>query len=181
MLKKFTEFISEKKCLEDKEKSLSSKSIPTEKIEKSVKKEEIKPIEKPIEKVEEKPLKKEVEKPIKENILFEGKIVKFPHNTKPSIAYRLLEDKNVSKNKLHYIISDYNTNCISIVKYNQEAPIKLLEFVNTILNVYSKNSLLKESLKNIQTNGDNNYVRIENIPIKFIEIMNKDLIKLLSK
>ena len=139
------------------------------------------PISKPIaETVKETIIEKEVE-PTKEKMVFEGKIVKFPLNTKTSDAYKILEHNKISKDKLNYIFVQHENDKISVAKYNQKAEFKLLEFVNSLFKVYNKNEQLRESLKDIKLSGNDTFFIIQNIPSDFISIVSKDLMKLLSK
>lgn len=115
-----------------------------------------------------------------ESIVFEGKIVQFPTNTKMSSAYKLLENKKVSKEKLHYIIAEANKTTLIVAKYNENANIKLLEFMQTLLDVYSKKGL-KEQFSSIKLDGNDTYCIIMGIPEKAVTLINKDLVKLLSK
>lgn len=115
-----------------------------------------------------------------ESIVFEGKIVQFPADTKMVSAYKLLEDKKVSKEKLHYIITEANKTTLLIAKYNEKASVKLLEFMQTLLDVYNKKGL-KEQFSSIKLDGNDTYCIIMGIPEKAVTLINKDLVKLLSK
>ena len=118
--------------------------------------------------------------------IFNGKIVKFPDNFKPSTAYKILENKNFDKEKLHYIITEQGDSSLLLVKYNQDATINLKEFSQAVIDYYCKSDVLKEKFKNIIVEGNDKYSVIKCIPNielngkKAIKIINDDLIKLLK-
>jgi hypothetical protein len=134
-------------------------------------------------KVEEMKVEPKVEKQLP---IFNGKVVKFPDNFKPSVAHKILENKNFSKEKLHYIITEQGDNALLVVKYNQDAPINLKEFSQAVISYYCKNDVLKEQFKHIVVEGNSCYAIIKGIPIlelngiRVIKIINDDLIKLLK-
>lgn len=122
-----------------------------------------------------------------ENCIFTGKVVKFPNNFKPSESYKLLENNNISKDKLNYIISEQPNNSLVVVKYNEDAKINLKKFVSDVIDYYKKDATLNKLCSNIVLEGSDKWVIIKNIPdVKliedktFINIINSDLTKLLK-
>ena len=194
-LKKFSNFVSEKVIsnqIEDKPVKLSSKVelpkekeiekvFPNDKLEKVFKQPEPKKVEP--KKVEP---KKESVETILEKISFNGKIAKFPNNFLPSDSIKVLESNNISKNKLHYIITEQPNNCLLIVKYNEKAGPDMKEFINSLISVYKKNIDFKPLVEKIQVDGNNVFVMMKNIPNiqlkgkNFIKILNDDLTGLLN-
>ena len=177
MLKKFTQFTNEKSGI-DKDTIVKPSAKSTEKEEKIPKVSEPKVTPKM-----EKP--KKVEK-VKENFEFFGKVVSFPSQVKPSVSIVLLENNNISKDKLHYIISRQTEDTLVVLKYNEKAEMKLTEFVNTLMNYYKKNEELKVPFSKIVVEGTDQFSIIKNIPNinfgdrKLIQVLNDDLIKLLK-
>jgi len=189
-LKKFSNFVSDKGMsnkIEEKPVKLSSnielpkekeikKVLPNDKLEKVFKKPEIKKPE----------IKKESSISILEKVSFKGKIAKFPNNFLPSDSIKVLESNNISKNKLHYIITEQPNNCLLIVKYNEKTGIDLKEFINSLISVYKKNDDIKSLVEKIQVDGNNVFVMMKNIPIaqlkgkEFIKVINDDLTGLLN-
>jgi hypothetical protein len=173
-LKKYTDFSEESKIpissVVEKRKVIKTPTKSTK-------------VENPIfsEKIPAKP----VCSPLKEKVEFTGKVVKFP-TIKPSQAIKILESKNVSKDKLDYIITDQN-DTIVIVKYNEEAKFDLKKFSDSLISFYRKNSFLKENFNKICVEGCDKYAIIRNIPEidyngkKMIQVINDDITKLLSK
>jgi len=119
-----------------------------------------------------------------ENCLFYNKIVHFPKNIMPSESYKLLENYNISKDKLHYIISKQPNNSISIIKYNENADINLYKFVSQVVEYYKRNEKLKNSMNYIKIVGNEKWVILKNIPIlenvNLIDTILVDLTKLLK-
>lgn len=127
-----------------------------------------------------KPAPKKEEKVVEE-IVFAGKIVKFPKNTKATAAYKLLEDRQISREKLHYILTEHQNHSILVLKYNPEASLRLSEFTQSLLDVYAKTPQLLETVKNIKVEGNETYVIISHLPPKFLPIVSEDLCRLLAK
>lgn len=168
MLKKFTDFTNEKKISNS---DISNNDFP-KKSNKDIK-------------VQETSTTSNVLKETNmENFDFVGKIVKFPSNIKPSVSIVMLENNNISKEKLHFIISKQTKNSLVIIKYNEKSEIKLNDFINTIFDYYKKNN--NEIFEKIIVEGNNSFSIIKNIPeIKIgekllIEKLNDDIIKLLK-
>ena len=119
-------------------------------------------------------------------IKFNGKIVQLPDNTKPSVNFKLLEDKMVSKEKLHYMVNKQNDNSIVIVKYNEKADVMLKDFVLELVNYYRKNKVLEEFLQDIIIEGNDTFSIVKNIPNvdykeqPLIDVITNDLMKLLK-
>lgn len=179
MLKKFTDFTNEKK-IEVNKKTTVNKSAIKSAIKTTNKEPEIK------EPKTKQPKIKEIEKPKMEKFNFVGKIVKCPSNIKPSISIVMLENNNISKEKLHFIISNQTKDSLVLLKYNEKVNVKISEFVNTLINYYKKNEKIKKIFEKIVVEGNNSFSIIKNIPeIKLgdkslIEILNDDIIKLLK-
>jgi len=164
------------------EKGIADKKTPKPKKEETKKKDSVKG---PIEQKAMKTQKLDHGKLI-ENCIFIGKTVKFPDNNKPSISYKILESNNVSKDKLHYIISKQPNNSLAIIKYNETADKNLIKFVNQLLEYYKRNDSLKSLMSKIILEGGNEWVVLKNIPdeqlenISLIDTIVHDLTKLLK-
>lgn len=183
MIKKFSNFVNEssstinKKVVED---VYANKSVI------GVVQEKTKVISKP-QAIIEKPKEIIVEKTIESisDVIFEGKVAKFPNNTKPSKSIILLENNNISKDKLHFIISEQKDSII-LYKYNNESKYKLNEFVDTFIDCHQKNQKISKLFLGITNEGTEHYAMIKNIPdIKLgeknlINLISDDLIKLLK-
>jgi hypothetical protein len=189
-LKKFSNFVSEKVVsnqIEDKPVKLSSKiELPKEKeIKKVFPNDKLEKVFKQTEPKKVEPKKESVDS-ILEKISFNGKIAKFPNNFLPSDSIKVLESNNISKNKLHYIITEQPNNCLLVVKYNEKAGPDMKEFINSLISVYKKNIDFKPLVEKIQVDGNNVFVMMKNIPnvqLKgktFIKILNDDLTGLLN-
>jgi len=182
MLKKFTDFTTEKKkevvsttqTQVQKPKVIEPKAkIPKVKIPKG-----------------DLPSVDEVETPKNESIKpkfdFNGKIVSMPSNIKPSVSIVMLENNKISKDKLHYIISSQTKDSLVVLKYNKKAEIKLTEFTNTLIDYYKLNETVKNIFDEIVVEGTKDYTIIKNIPDllmggeKLINVLNKNIIKLLK-
>ena len=98
-----------------------------------------------------------------ENFEFVGKVVKFPSRIKPSVSIVMLENNNVSKEKLHYIISKQTNDSLVLLKYNENAQIKLTEFVTTLITYYKRNQQLKSAFDKIVVEGNDSFSIIKNI------------------
>jgi len=171
MLKKFTDFTNEKNgCETPKKEVIKATNVVKEPVHKKTPK-----VKDPV-----------IEEPKMENFEFIGKIVKFPSKIKPSVSIVMLENNNISKDKLHYIISKQTLDSLVILKYNEKAEMKLTEFVNTLIGYYKRNPQLKTSFDKILVEGNESYSIIKNIPNiqlgdrKMIDVLNDDLIKLLK-
>jgi len=179
MLKKFTDFTSEK-CNSNDDK----KTVDVEKP--SVNTDQQKSKKSPTTPPMVKEVKPEVEEQKLETIKIDGKIINFYGNIKPSISIVMLENNNVSKDKLHYIISQQTKNSLVILKYNEKAEIKLTDFANTLISYYKKNENFKVIFDKIIVEGSEQFSIIKNIPDinigdkKLIQILNDDFIKLLK-
>jgi len=182
MLKKFTDFTNENQISKTDIQSTECKSACKSAC-KSVKK-----IAKSQEPVIKKPKMEKVDKTEQkmEKFDFIGKIVKFSSNIKPSVSIVMLENNNVSKDKLHYIISTQTKDSLVVLKYNENADIKLTEFVNTLIDYYKKNEQLVKQFDQILIEGNDKFSIIKNIPNitlgdkKLIDILNENLVKLLK-
>jgi hypothetical protein len=176
MLKKFTEFASEK-CNISKEEKNDYLKNPTDDI-KNTKKTTAPPIVK-----DPKP---EIEESKMESFKIDGKIVNFSNCIKPSISIVMLENNKISKDKLHYIISEQTKNSLVVLKYNEKAEIKLTDFANTLITYYKKNINSKNIFDNIIVEGSEQFSIIKNIPDinignkKLIQLLKDDFIKLLK-
>jgi len=175
MLKKFTDFTNEKK--EETPKVSTKKSV--QKIAK---------VNTPKVKDDKQEVIKEPKstEPKMENFDFMGKIVKFPSNIKPSVSIVMLENNNVSKEKLHYIISAQTPKDLVVLKYNEKVELKLTEFITTMIEYYKQNENLKNVFDCIVLEGNESFSIIKNIPDvmigerKLIQVLNDDIMKLLK-
>jgi hypothetical protein len=177
-LKKYTDFSEESKIPHTSsldEKKVTKKVVPTPS----------KKVEKPVVPISTKTPAKPVCIKNESKIVFSGKVAKFP-TIKPSQAIKLLENKNVSKEKLDYIITDQN-DTIVIVKYNENAKFDLKKFSDALISFYRNNSYLKENFSKVIVEGCDKYSIIRNIPDidyndkKMIQVVNDDITKLLSR
>ena len=179
MLKKFSDFTNEKVgCNEKTEKT--DKTTPVKKTVQSEKTPSLKEPKEP------KITNPKIVEPKMENFEFVGKVVKFPSRIKPSVSIVMLENNNVSKEKLHYIISKQTNDSLVLLKYNENAQIKLTEFVTTLITYYKRNQQLKSAFDKIVVEGNDSFSIIKNIPNinlgdkSLIQVLNDDLIKLLK-
>ena len=119
MLKKFTQFNEEITKTGDRKTSITRKDA-RKSAQKVVKKKSDKPPKINIPEMKEPKIKTihKTEEPKMENFDFIGKIVKFPPNIKPSVSIVMLENNNISKEKLHYIISKQTKDSLVVLKYN---------------------------------------------------------------
>lgn len=127
----------------------------------------------------------------KENIKTYGKVARFPNKTKASKAYNFLENVNISKKSIWYILVEQMENELQLVKYNNKEGVDLNKFVNELkgyyLNKNKGNAVICEAINKIAVDGNDKYSRITNISkIRvddklLITKITEDLIKLLSK
>jgi hypothetical protein len=127
----------------------------------------------------------------KEDVKMLGKVARFPKNTKASKAYNFLENVNISKKSIWYILVEQMDNELQCVKYNNKEGVDLNKFVNELKGYYitknKTNKLLCEAIARIAVDGNDKYSRITNIAkVKvddklLITKITEDLIKLLSK
>lgn len=129
---------------------------------------------------------------MEENINLNGKIAKFPKNTKAVKALQFLEHVKVNPNKLWYILIEDQGTELKTVKYNRSKGVNLLEYTNALkiyyLNEYKDDEKMSESINNIIVEGEKDFSLIKNIPLITLEngqtLISKittDLIKLLDK
>lgn len=120
--------------------------------------------------------------PIKEQkskIIFEGCVAEFT-NCLAVEAYKILEKKNISKEDVRYFIAEKNNN-ISVVRYDENVGINLIEFAKTLISYYKKQPALTEIVNSVGIRGNDKFVIIENIKDKkMTSIIKHDLKKLLS-
>jgi hypothetical protein len=186
MLKKYTDFTNNKVKVETKTESINTiKNIKCNKNIKSVQQNISQKIQKS--KIQESKIQesKIQESKIQEsnlkNFNFIGKTVNFSTNIKPSKSIIILENNNISKNKLHYIISKQSQDSLIIFKYNEKIELKLTDFINTLINYHKKNDNSKNIFENIVIDGNNNFSIIKNIPnINLLNTLNNEIIKLLK-
>jgi len=104
--------------------------------------------------------KEQKKKDVKETIVFTGKVVLFNDGKiKPSSTISLLENKNVSKDKLHYIITEQNDSIV-LLKYNVETKFNVKTFVDTFIKYHKDNLNIQE---NIKVDGTDTYAILSNI------------------
>ena len=166
-LQKYSDYINENKSMKS-----STPDEETPKIQEPKLKE---PLEQKIPKTK----KIEKVKKVSESIVFEGKVVSFFGPIKPSSTISLLESKNISKDKLHYIITEQQDSLV-ILKYNIETKLKLDVFLETLITYHKKDNDLKIFFENIEISGSETFVIIKNIP-KEIKQLLFDSAKLLLK
>ncbi|MCK9446046.1 hypothetical protein M0Q50_04050 [bacterium] len=173
MIKKFSNFINE-----------SSSTINKKVVEDVYANKTTKVISKPIIEKHEEIIVTETKESM-DDVIFEGKIAKFPNNSKPSKSIILLENNKISKDKLHFIISE-QTDSIILYKYNNDSKYKLNEFVNTFIDCHQTNPKISKLFLGITNEGTEHYAMIKNIPDiklgekKLINLISDDLIKLLK-
>ncbi len=127
----------------------------------------------------------------KEDVKMLGRVARFPKNTKASKAYNFLENVNISKKSIWYILVEQMDNELQCVKYNNKEGVDLNKFVNELKGYYitknKTNKLLCEAIARIAVDGNDKYSRITNIAkVKvddklLITKITEDLIRLLSK
>jgi hypothetical protein len=92
----------------------------------------------------------------------------------------------VSKDKLHYIISNQTENTLVVLKYNEKAEIKLSEFMTTLIDYYKQNKNIKNVFDKMIVEGNEHFSIIKNIPKvklgnkELINVLNENIIKLLK-
>ena len=165
MLRKYSDYVNENGNMKSSTKDEETPKVQEPKIKE---KEEINKVSKP-----------KMDK-VSESIVFEGKVVTFLQTIKPSLTIGLLETKKISKDKLHYIITEQE-NSIVILKYNLETELKLNLFIDTLLEYHKKQTNLTELFENIETEGTGTFTIIKNIPNKNVSnLITKNIKKLLQ-
>lgn len=107
----------------------------------------------------------------KETIKIEGKVAKFPKNTKADQALRIMETIKVNPNKLWYILIESQDDTLKMVKYNQHTGVNLNDYTNGLKNYYLQSSLsneCKEKIKLMEVVGEDTFSIIKNIPTDII-------------
>ena len=118
--------------------------------------------------------KKVEPKKVASKIIFEDS-----KNTKPSESFKKLTE---SKIDTLYVVAEQPENSVSIFKYNKKAEVNLSEFSEALINHYRKNQSLNKILENVEIKGNELFSVISNLPdTKFVQIVIKDLIKLIKK
>lgn len=116
-----------------------------------------------------------------ENIKFIGKIAIIDGIESAKESFMLLENKNISKEKLWYFVFERKDELI-FAKFNNKVGFKLKELTISLLNRYeTKEPLLKSIIEKIEIDGKDDYVKLFNMTDKFKDLIKKDLIQLLSK
>ena len=116
-----------------------------------------------------------------ESMEFNGKVVSIKNISSASDAFMMLENKNISKNKLWYFILE-RQNELVVAKYNSKVGFKLKDLVVDMFQQYEKGAPeIKTILEKIKIDGKDEFARIINAPTKFRDIIKGDLIKLLSR
>lgn len=120
-----------------------------------------------------------------------GKVAKFPKDVKASNAYNFLENIQVSKKDIWYIMVEKQDSELQMVKYNQNQGVDLCEFVNGLKNYYINkhqgDDKIIEKINNIKIDGNDKFSIIKNIPPmkignkKLVTRITEDLLKLLLK
>jgi len=167
MLRKYSEYINENN-------QMNTSTVPEvpkvqePKVQKSIVKTDIK-----------KSTKKKVvdKKSVDETIIFNGKIVLFTEgNVKPSSTISLLESKSISKDKLHYIITE-QTDSIVLLKYNIETKLNIKLFIENFIK-YHKDSL--NITEDIIFTGTDTFAIIQNVSESIKKVFIQNLQKLLK-
>ena len=167
MLRKYSEYINENKKIKQStvpevpevQEPKSQEPIVKTDIKKSIKKKDVD------------------KKSVDETIIFNGKTVLFTEgNVKPSSTISLLESKNISKDKLHYIITEQN-NSIVLLKYNIETKLNVKLFIENFIK-YHKDSL--NITENITFDGTDTFAIIKNISESIKQVFIQNLQKLLK-
>ena len=156
-LKKYSDYITENKGMKS-----STPDEETPKVQEPK-------VQEPLDKKIPKPKKVKEEK-VSESIVFDGKVVSFFGPIKPSSTISLLESKNISKEKLHFIITEQQDSIV-ILKYNIETPIKLNVFMETMITYHKRNDELKSLFEMIEVSGTDTYAIIKNIPNQIKELL----------
>ena len=117
----------------------------------------------------------------------QGKVAKFPKNTKAKNAYNFLENIKVSKKKLWYILIEKDENELQCIKYNNKMGVNLKLFVEQLKDYYKKDKELYEYIKVLEIEGNDKFSIIKNIPNvevkgkKMVTFLTENLIQLLYK
>ena len=121
------------------------------------------------------------------DVVFHGKLAKFPKNTKAKSAYCFLENIKVSKSKLWYILIEKENSGLQIIKYNNKTGFNLISLLQELKLYYTKDENIRPFLEQLKIVGEDKFSTISNIPDieidgkQFISILTNDLIKLLYK
>lgn len=119
----------------------------------------------------------------KEQIKINGKVIKFPNNTKAVKALKFLENVKVNPKKHWYIIIEDQETDLKMVKYNRHEGVNLLEYTNDLKQHYVKSfanqPTILEAIKAIELEGENDFTIIKNIPNIILE-NNQTLISKIS-
>jgi len=171
-LKKYSEYISENKNMKtstpeveripkvEEPKTSDSKKISIKKSKQNQRKSV---------KIQQK------EEVVSESIVFNGKVVSFFGPVKPSSTISLLESKNISKEKLHFIITEQQDSIV-ILKYNLETEMKLKSFTETFIK-YHQNKL--NIFEGVTVEGSDTFSMIKNLKNNK-KLLIENLIKLLK-
>jgi hypothetical protein len=149
MLKKYSDYINENK-------QMKTNTVPDVPVVQEPK------IKEPTETNSVKTVKtvKKKKKPIKETIVFNGKIVLFSdRSVKPSSTISLLESKNISKEKLHYIITEQNDSIV-LLKYNIDTKLNMKLFIENFVKYHKDKYNIVE---NISFDVSDTFAIIKNI------------------
>ena len=174
-LKRYTDYINETKNMkssspEEETPKVQEPKVQEPKVQEPVSTPKIKKIQKP-----------QKEKPsVSESIVFDGKIVLFNGAIKPSTTISLLESKNVSKDKLHFIITEQKDSFV-VLKYNTDTKIKLNMFFETLIDYHKRDENIKALFENIEVSGTDTYVIVKNISDKIKSLMIESTKTLLKK
>jgi len=115
------------------------------------------------------------------NIQFNGKVVTFTLEVKPSATIRILESKNFDKEKLHYIITEQK-NSIVLLKYNLDTDLKLDLFIENFVRYHLKYDDLKYVLEKVEIKATREYAIIKNISDENVKkLLAENLSKILNK
>jgi hypothetical protein len=129
---------------------------------------------------------------LKEDVLFYGKVSKFPKGTKAHKAFNFLENVKVSKNTVWYILVEKQDNELQMVKYNNREGFDLSKFVLELKGFYIKKWVkieprMAKLIESIEVKGADEFSVIKNIPNidiepgkKLITRITEDLIRLLN-
>lgn len=124
------------------------------------------------------------------DVQFIGKLAKFPNDVKAFNAYNFLENINVSKKKVWYMMIEKQSNELQTIKYNYEEGVNLKEFVDELKKYYcdmfKNDDNILNAINHMEVSGNDKFSVIKNIPsikiddVPLISLLTENLIKLLN-
>lgn len=109
---------------------------------------------------------------MQDKIKINGKVAKFPRNSRTDHALKMLESIKVNPKKIWYIMIESQDDTLKMVKYNQLNGVNLYEYTKTLkehyMQEYSEHPTIQEQISKIEVVGENVFSIIKNIPTNII-------------